>query len=290
MRLFSIGGAEIRVSPWLLAVLPAAALCARPRLLIVAFVSLSVHEAAHAILASRLNAEVYSVEIQPFGFVARLDLRGVSLSELAAVYAAGPVASLSMAAFSALLERFVPLYAEARLGMTEYNLLIAAVNLLPAMPLDGGRLLCAALGKRHIRLAYALPKALGVMTGAGFLIISVLMLKRGFINITFPVMGVFLIFAALAEKPEAVSLRRTRRRLSLMSALPVSELAIEGGTPVYRALRLLPKGGYAVVSVIDGDLKRKAVLDESQLAEAAQRLGAAANLSDAVALFGEGML
>ena len=108
MKLFSIGETEIRCSPLLLMLIPAAVVFGREGLLAAAFLSLSVHEAAHAIMAARLGFRPERIEIQPFGFVARADLRAASAGERALIYAAGPAASVMLAAFSALAGELIP--------------------------------------------------------------------------------------------------------------------------------------------------------------------------------------
>ena len=288
MRLFSIRGAEVRISPALLAAIPAAAALGGVRMLLTALLSLSVHEAAHAMAAHRLGYSVGSIEIQPFGFVARLGMQKALPADAAAIYAAGPVASLSMAGLSSLLEGLIPLYREASLGFTEYNLLIAAVNLLPALPLDGGRLLLAALSGK--RAAARILRALGTLTGAIFIAAFALLLINGAFNPTFLIMGVFLVIAAIKEKDASFPKKLSPARLLKGRALTVHQIALSEESSLSAAISLLPPGGYAVVSVVDESGGRSAELDEKQLRDAAVILGASAKIREAVALYAGKML
>ena len=290
MRLFRLGETEVKCSPILLAMIPAAFVLGAGRLLFVIVLSLSLHEAAHAMAAKRLGVPVDSVEIQPFGFVARLDTRPLSPADSAAVFAAGPVASLCLAAFSALIESKSTAYASMKLGMTEYNLLIAAVNLIPAVPLDGGRLVYAAVSGKNKQRALPVLKTLGVISGAAFLGLTALLLYHGAVNLTFPVMGVFLIAAALRERPEAYLPHITKRRLAASGSLEVREIAVREDRPIASALGLIPRGSYGVIGVIGEDMDIKARMPETELVKAAGLIGAAAPLKDAVALRGEKVL
>ena len=280
MKLFSLGNTEIKCSPFLLLTIPVAVAFGSGRLLLAALLSLCVHEAAHAAAARRLGYEVSSVEAQPFGFVARMELLDASAADSAAIYAAGPTASLVMAAVSALIEDLVPLYAEARLGLTEYNLLIFAVNLLPALPLDGGRLLLAAFSKRGAKTASLVLQASGVVTGAAFLALFVLLLLRDAFNLTFLIMGAFLAASALAEGRRTRVPRVTARPIRRGRCAEVRNIAVSEDTRLLEALRLIPSGGYTVLTVVDSSMRRKAQLDERQLMLACERLGANATLSD----------
>ncbi len=290
MKLFKLGDTRIKCSGLLLALIPAAFVLGSFKALLVMMVSLSLHEAAHAMAARRLRISVDSVEIQPFGFTARLDMSRASAADSAAVFAAGPVASLSLAAMNSLLESVSPAYASASIGMTEFNLLIALVNLIPAMPLDGGRLVYAAVSKRNKPRAFVWLKALGVFSGAVFLGIFGLLIVNGAVNLTFPVMGVFLIAAALRERPETYLPHKTKRMLRSNGSLEVREIAVREELPIANALGLIPRGSYGVIGVLDEDMSLKARVPESELVRAAGLIGAAAPVKDAVALRDEKVL
>lgn len=286
MKLFSIGGTEIKCSPFLLAALPLAALLGGFRVLLTAFISLTAHECAHALAARRLGYAVRSVDLQPFGFVARLDCAFSSRADAAAIYAAGPLASLSMAALSSLAEGLFPVYRTAGLGLTEYNLVLLAVNLLPATPLDGGRLVYAACSSKGKRTALRVLRGLGVILGAAFIAAFGIVLSHGALNLTFLIMGVFLIVSAFTERPPESFPAVRRERVQVKRPLSVKGIAVASDTTVARALELLPSGEYAVITVIGNQGERLFELDEKQLEDAAAGLGACAAVRDAVAFSG----
>lgn len=286
MKLLKLGGTDVTVSPLLLLAVPLAFITGHEAFLITAFVSLSIHEAAHALTAHRLGLGVENIEIRPFGFTARLSSASLPPADAAAVFLAGPMASLVLAAFNALGERLIPRCAELSQGVTEFNLIIAVMNLLPAYPLDGGRLVHAAAGRRSLRVL----RFSGVLMGAAFLAAFALLLIKGFINPTFAVMGAFLIWAALTEPAEARTQQSLRTRLRGDSALPVRSIAVSGSSSVSKALMRLPEGEFAVVSVLDDGLRRIGELDETQLYTAAGVIGSEATLAEAVALYSKRML
>ena len=285
MELFSLGGTRIKCSPMLFIVIPAAFVFHRESLLLAAFLSLTVHEAAHGMLASRLGYEVRSIEIQPFGFVAELNCDEAPPGDLAAIYAAGPVASLSLAAMNSLAEWLLPAYKNAGLGITSYNLLIMGVNLLPALPLDGGRLIYAAFSVRGRKAARRLLKLSGTVLGMSFIAVFCILLLQGFINPTFLVMGVFLVLAALKFNDKIRAPLSIKRRLSSDRILPVSIIAAHESMYISEAVRLLPQGKYALISVLDDEGRKLFELDEYGLSEALRCLGLYARLSDAVAMY-----
>lgn len=290
MTLFTLGNTRIKIDPLLIPILPAAFVFGMGAQAALAVLSLAVHEAAHAVFARRLGIPVLELRAEPFGFAARMQIKGHDPCDLAAVYAAGPVASLVAAAFAALFEEFSPAFAPAAGALVEFNLLIACINLLPALPLDGGKLILAVLSHRPIKRVHALLKAFGVALGSAFTALFILLLVRGSANPTLLIMGAFLIVSAFAERLPPEPARISNRALAPALTLPVRQTALEEHTPLREALRLIPAGGYRVVTVVDASMHRVGELDEKALLSAAKTLGLSSDLSHAVAKFGQKVL
>ena len=118
---------------------------------LVLFASILVHELAHAAWARRLGIRVYEVELLPFGGVAHLDEPAmVQPAREVGVALAGPAANGLLAAMGmALLALQVPAVAAWPVERwTADQLALALFNLLPAFPLDGGRVVRALLVPR----------------------------------------------------------------------------------------------------------------------------------------------
>ena len=72
MKIAVFGRTELRCSICVLLLVPAAAVLGKLPALMLALVSLAVHELSHAFMAARLGLVVSSIEVQPFGFNAEL--------------------------------------------------------------------------------------------------------------------------------------------------------------------------------------------------------------------------
>lgn len=109
----------------------------------VAFGSVLLHELGHAIVARRLGVRVSGIELSFFGGAAKMiDMPRTARHEIA-IAAAGPAVSLGLAGLGLGLGAALSSYTLAVFGTI--NLIIAAFNLIPALPMDGGRILRALL-------------------------------------------------------------------------------------------------------------------------------------------------
>ncbi len=104
-----------------------------------------LHEMGHSIAAARLGYRLNRVVLMPYGAVISGDIRGLKFKDEIEVALAGPFTNLACAVLFAALWWVTPdTYAFTDTAMFA-SLSIAAVNLLPCRPLDGGRVLHAFL-------------------------------------------------------------------------------------------------------------------------------------------------
>jgi Zn-dependent protease len=115
-----------------------------------AFGSVLLHELGHALVARRLGVHVSGIELSFFGGAAKMMQMPRSADHEIAIAAAGPAVSLMLGGaglgLGALLH--VPLFGWL-FGMIGWiNLVLAGFNLIPALPMDGGRILRALLTRK----------------------------------------------------------------------------------------------------------------------------------------------
>jgi len=112
------------------------------------FVSILVHELGHAVVALRHGVRTRSITLFIFGGVAQLERDPRDGRAEFWMAAAGPLVSLSLAGLfyaSAALPFVGPSAAAVARYLALINLILAIFNLVPAFPMDGGRLLRGAL-------------------------------------------------------------------------------------------------------------------------------------------------
>lgn len=111
-----------------------------------AFASVLVHELGHALVARHLGVHVSGIELGFLGGAAKMvDMPRRPDHEIA-IAAAGPAVSIGIAGVGLGLGMVAGSSLLLTIGWI--NLVLAGFNLIPALPMDGGRILRAALAKR----------------------------------------------------------------------------------------------------------------------------------------------
>ncbi len=146
--------------------LPAASYWARGLIAsLLFFVSIFLHEMGHALVARQHGVKTRSITLFIFGGVAQMEGEAKDGATEVRIAAVGPLVSLALAALFQLLSGAALLGAAGR-GVCGYlaliNLALALFNLVPAFPLDGGRVLRGLLWRRVGRL-----RATRIAAGAG---------------------------------------------------------------------------------------------------------------------------
>lgn len=110
------------------------------------FASVVLHELGHALVARQLGVQVSGIELGFFGGAAKMVQLPRTANHELAIAAAGPAVSLALGGLGLGLASVTHLGLFAWLGYT--NLVLAGFNLIPALPMDGGRILRALLTRK----------------------------------------------------------------------------------------------------------------------------------------------
>ncbi len=174
------------------------------------FACLVAHEVAHSLVARAHGMSVEGITLWMFGGVSRLGAEPPDAATELRMALAGPLASLGFGvAFSAsalaLAAAGMPEVLVAATGwLGSVNLLLAAFNLLPAFPLDGGRVLRAWIWRRtgDARRATAIATLWGMSLGYGLVAVGVVLALTGLplTGVWTALIGWIVLNAARAEQ------------------------------------------------------------------------------------------
>lgn len=297
MTLAVFGRLEIRCSVFVLLLFPLAVVFDRLDTLLIAASSLIVHELSHSVMAHRLGFSVASIELQPFGCVAKLRRSPDSPSDAAAIAAAGPLVSLMLSLAAAGTAFFSGGAENSALSeLAFFNLTLGLVNLLPVLPLDGGRLALSAVsasnGKKRRRAAITLSiggMLIGILTAAAgaYLLTEKPVGMAFFRAASLLITGVFIVLSAASERND-IAASEARARLAAESrlrsgrGLRIYSVAMHKKSTVREALMAVSGTGYGVIFAVDDDMRSIAVIDEGALIDAAARGGSGERLEDLI--------
>ncbi|HEY8467105.1 MAG TPA: site-2 protease family protein [Solirubrobacterales bacterium] len=223
------------------------------------FGSILLHELGHAIQARRERVEIEGITLWLFGGVARF--RGMYESPGAEfrIAIAGPLVTLAIAAVLLLLTAVVDL-PEAVDGVASWlayiNGVLLIFNLLPALPLDGGRVLHAALWRARRSLVWATRVGTAIGIGFGYLLIGggvvLLFAGAGFGGLWFALIGWFLASAARGEA-QALLAREALGDMPVRELMAHDPAAVDPETTLDRFIDELARHTrYTTYPVVEG--------------------------------------
>jgi Zn-dependent protease len=252
------------------------------------FASIVLHELGHALTARRYGIRIQEIDLWLLGGVAVMRDGPRHAGEELRFALAGPLVSIAIGGVCALLALLVSLTSLTALqALLEYqaliNLLIVGFNLLPAFPLDGGRVARAALWSRmgEKGAATRIAAAVGRGFAFGFIALGTLAVAAGLPGgIWFALIGLFLLLAARAEVEQA-------RLQELFAGRPAQQMishpavALPGDITVGQAIRdyFVPLG-YTSFPVVDRSGRPLGLLSLSRLNLAGGRRAAIRTAGD----------
>ncbi len=235
--------------------------------------SITVHEAAHIIIADSLGLKIDEIQLMPFGGKIKIDLiEEARIESRLLTTLAGPMANFltSLLLFIAVKGNIISI--KIGLILIDYQLKFGFLNLLPALPLDGGRVFSLWLMQHtsfieSIRIASRVGKVIGlILISAG--IYDFILLRKGLF--LFLVMGVFLFLQSSREEREApltfMKLVSGKKGIFLKKGfLPVEHIMALQDVTVKKILHLFMPQKYYIVCVVDKQMRVIKCLTETEI-------------------------
>ena len=250
-----MGGIRYSVHPLFFAVGFYYALTGRIFVFLVYAFTAVIHETGHAAMAGRAGYRLNKITLTPFGAAASGNIEGLKFYDELFIAAAGPAVNLAVGLlFVAFWWIFPETYAFTDIA-AEANFVLAAVNLIPAYPLDGGRILSALLSiKLGAEKAAKICKAVGVALS--------LLLTAGFIYTVFYTPNVSLLIFAAFVFVGAIDRGKENKYVKISSAfdeeklrrgVPVKRQAVSKNVTLKTLTKLTDANALNEIDVYDGD-------------------------------------
>ncbi|MBI3554785.1 MAG: site-2 protease family protein [Deltaproteobacteria bacterium] len=223
------------------------------------FVSVALHEFGHSLVALRSGRKVHSVTLMLLGGVSHIDQLGEDSpgeqKREAVISAMGPLVSLVLALILYVLTSLARGHGDLRFlcfYLAQINLMIGLFNLLPAFPLDGGRILRALLAWRFgFDRGTKAAVTVGQCFAAGFIMFSIMSM-----NLILMLIAIF-IFAAGSAEARLVEVRKALSGLTAGDVMHQAKRRLDAGVPVSQALESLSSADGEQVPVVQGAMYGK---------------------------------
>jgi Zn-dependent protease len=232
-------------------------------LTIVLFSVVLLHELGHSIAAKRYGIPVQDIMLLPIGGVARLSRMPEKPSEELVVALAGPLVNVAFILLFApvvllgggLGGRSLTATALASPGLASFTAFVLLVNaslllfnLIPAFPLDGGRVLRALLALKlpYVR-ATDMAAAIGRVLAVGLGVYGLMSF-----NFLLPIIAVFIFAAAGAESSE-VRARESLKGMQVTEVLEADAPILTPDMPAHLAFERLARSRHPALAIVGED-------------------------------------
>lgn len=252
--------------------------------MILLFACVVAHEFGHIFTARAFGVATPDVTLLPIGGVARLERIPEKPSEEFLVAIAGPLVNVAIAI---VLIAVAPTHLSAehfaamespKVSMidrlAEVNLFLAVFNMIPAFPMDGGRVLRALLAIRlgHVR-ATEIAAMIGQWAAFGF----------GFLGLFYNPLLIFIaifVYLAAASEAQMVSLRAMSRDVPVTAAMVTQFATLTGDEHIDAAVETLLQTSQTEFPVVDAYRRLIGVVGRGEIIKALRELGPTAPVSD----------
>ncbi len=280
MKKLRLWGIKVKINPFLIPILAASVLWGYYQELLITFLLVLIHEMAHCKIAQYYHIPIQEIELFPFGGVVKTveDLGAEPYKEIL-IALGGPISNFILLAAGYFLMEITPLEGSLMNTFLFTNILMGGFNLLPILPLDGGRVLRGLIShywgiKRATLIAIIIGKGLTIVLFFSGVILTMESLE----NLYLLLLAVFLYGCLHQERKMVFFLYfkdalRKKSKLQEKGIMNSRYLTVIESIELNKVFQEFCSGRYHFVSVISKEGKFIGTLTETEIFEALGRYG-----------------
>ncbi|MDQ2082341.1 site-2 protease family protein [Xanthobacteraceae bacterium Astr-EGSB] len=252
--------------------------------IVLVFACVTAHEFGHIFAARAFGVSTPDVTLLPIGGVARLARIPEKPTEELLIAVAGPLVNVVIAIALAIVagadmsERHLATIESSQVSMVDrlaaVNLFLALFNMIPAFPMDGGRVLRAVLS---IRLGHV--RATEIAARIGQLVAFAL----GFLGLFWNPLLIFIaifVYLAAASESQLVTIRALSRDVPVSAAMMTQFATLAPEEGIETAVETLLRTSQSEFPVVDGDGRLLGLLGRDGIIRALKEQGPDVRVGD----------
>jgi Zn-dependent protease len=248
------------------------------------FLCVTLHEFGHALMAKKFNFKTKYITLLPIGGLAQMEKLPDDPKQELLVAIAGPMVNIVVAIFLGLMISDFTMELESLMTIGAHNFLIylvtvniilAVFNMIPAFPMDGGRVLRALLSFKLKR-----EKATQVAASLGQFIAILFVFLGLFYNPFLVLIGIFIFLGAQAEN-SMVQTQSVLKGFAVKDVMMTEFSELQASDPLSRATQSLLDSQNTDFVIKDND-RFVGILSRNELIQGISTLGLDAHISEAL--------
>ncbi|HHY14044.1 MAG TPA: hypothetical protein GX526_05320 [Thermoanaerobacterales bacterium] len=271
--IFRINNLKIRFNILFILILIFAFIIGVEKEIFIVFFAVFIHEGAHCIVGEIIGYKVSEIELTPYGGAAKFEgLIGAPPLDDIIISISGPLINIIIAICCVILDLEGLIGSDLFIFFIKTNLYLAGFNLIPVLPLDGGRIMRAILS---IFTGYRKATEVGILSGKILAIImfffGIYIIFLGSLNITPIIVSLFIFWSLKNEEQYFIyayinSISKKTKILKQKGTLNHYSLIIFKETPLKNVIKRFVPNKYCTIKIINekgeilGELTEKEVI------------------------------
>lgn len=246
--------------------------------LFLAFLIAFIHELVHYIAARLLGYSGYYIEFLPVGTVIKVkDLEEASAKEDIIISISGPVANLILGIMFYFLT--LKYQNDTLILLFQGNIALGLFNLIPALPLDGGRILRDIITSRTIyKKANIIAIKWSISIGILLMVYYIFLFLHHKGNITIAIISIFIIISSIKERERIAyiimgDIIKKRYKFMKRGYIENKSISIYFKDDLLLALSVIDKNKYNIFTVLDDEMKVIDIVYEEEIIDTLKKHG-----------------
>jgi Zn-dependent proteases len=244
----------------------------------ISFIVVLMHEGIHYLTAVLFGFSGFDVKILPIGAVLKLnDLDEATPVEDMIISLAGPIFNLIFALLIWFI--YVGEHNSYLIFFMKSNFALGLFNIIPAFPLDGGRVLRDLLSMKHIyRRANELTIKVSIILGFVLLGFSIFLCFYHVINYNIAIIGIFIVVSSMRERKRVAYIIMgdiVKKKIKFLKKgyIENKSISILINGDLISVLSLVDKNKYNVFTVLDEEMRVVDIIYEEEILDALKEHG-----------------